>query len=90
MLVRNHTPGIPCASECMCVQAENTAEKWHYNSTVHKESTLESKQSPKLETDSQVYSTHSSKNSAVMMIFTLFEILCYVRYFQLPLLHTKY
>lgn len=88
--MRKHTPGIPCASVCMCVQAEDTGGKWHFESIVHNELTLESKQSPKFGSDSQVYPSHSSMNLAVMVNFTLLEILYYVRYFQLPLLNTQY
>lgn len=68
----------PCA--CARVQAENTAKKWHFNSIVQNES-------PKFGSESQVYPYHSNM---VMVIFTLFEILYYVRYFQLPLLNTQY
>lgn len=50
----------------------------------------QSKQSPKFGSDSQVYPSQSSMNLAVMVIFTLFEILYYVRYFQLPLLNTQH
>lgn len=90
LLVRSHPPGIPCASVCVCAQAENTAERWHFHSIAHNESNLESKQSPKFVSDNQVYPSHSSMNLTMMVIFTLFEILCYVRYFHLPLLNTQH
>lgn len=73
---------------CVCVQAENTAEKQWLDSIVQNETTLEPEQSQNFVTESQVFPSHSNVNSA--MIFTLFEILYYGRYFQLHLLNTQY
>lgn len=85
----------PWNTRCLCVHVfvfrlKTQLKKWHFNSIIQNESTVESKEYPNFGSESQVYPSHSNMYSAMMVIFTLFEILYYGRYFQLPLLNTQY